>query len=57
VRIAGNEWDDGKVLHVTLGHGIEPEEAEEVFAASPVYRKPSGDITRRADRRAPVGSW
>jgi len=39
VRISGFEWDEGNVIHVTLGHGIEPEEAEEVFAMTPVYRK------------------
>jgi uncharacterized DUF497 family protein len=26
-------------LHLALGHGIEPEEAEEVFAGSPLFRK------------------
>ena len=39
MRISGFEWDEGNVVHVTLGHGIEPEEAEAVFAVSPVYRK------------------
>jgi len=39
VRISQFEWDDGNVLHLGLGHGIEPEEAEEVFAVSPLYRK------------------
>ncbi|OGB96134.1 MAG: hypothetical protein A2Z31_05395 [candidate division NC10 bacterium RBG_16_65_8] len=39
MRISGFEWDEGNVVHLTLGHGIEPEEAEEVFAVSPVYRK------------------
>jgi uncharacterized DUF497 family protein len=39
VRISGFEWDEGNVVHVTLGHGIEPEEAEAVFAVSPVSRK------------------
>jgi uncharacterized DUF497 family protein len=39
VRITGFEWDEGNVVHLTLGHGIEPEEAEEVFAALPLYRK------------------
>jgi uncharacterized DUF497 family protein len=39
VRISGFEWDDGNVVHLALGHGIEAEEAEEVFAVSPVYRK------------------
>ena len=29
MRIAGFEWDDGNVLHLALGHGIEPEEAED----------------------------
>lgn len=33
------EWDDGNVLHLTLGHGIEPEEAEELLAMSPLVRK------------------
>ncbi|MCL4236330.1 MAG: BrnT family toxin [Deltaproteobacteria bacterium] len=33
------EWDDGNELHLALGHGIEPEEAEEVFAYSPLIRK------------------
>ena len=37
--IAGFEWDDGNVLHLALGHGIEPEEAEEVFAVAPFYRR------------------
>ena len=31
MRISDFEWDDGSVLHLGLGHGIEPEEAEEVF--------------------------
>ena len=39
MRISGFEWDEGNVVHVTLGHGVEPEEAEEVFAVSPLYRK------------------
>jgi len=39
VRISGFEWDEGNVVHLALGHGIEPEEAEEVFAGSPLYRK------------------
>jgi len=39
VRISGFEWDDGNVLHLALGHGIEAEEAEEVFAVAPLFRK------------------
>ena len=39
MRITDFEWDDGNVLHLILGHGIEPEEAEEVFAVAPLYRK------------------
>ena len=33
------DWDDGNILHLALGHGIEPEEAEEVFAGAPLFRK------------------
>ena len=39
MRIGGFEWDDGNILHLALGHGIEPEEAEEVFAVDPFFRK------------------
>lgn len=39
MRISEFEWDDGNALHLALGHGIEPEEAEEVFAEAPLYRK------------------
>ena len=39
MRIKGFEWDDGNVLHIALGHGIEPEEAEEVFAVRALYRR------------------
>lgn len=39
MRVADFEWDDGNVLHLGLGHGIEPEEAEEVFALRPLVRK------------------
>jgi hypothetical protein len=36
MRISGFDWDDGNMLHLALGHGIEPEEAEEVFAVAPL---------------------
>lgn len=39
MRISAFEWDDGNVLHLALGHGIEPEEAEEVFAVAPCFRR------------------
>jgi uncharacterized DUF497 family protein len=39
LRLKGFEWDDGNVLHIELGHGIMPEEAEEVFVAKPFFRK------------------
>jgi uncharacterized DUF497 family protein len=39
VRITNFEWDEGNVLHLELGHGIEPEEAEEVFLNHPFYRR------------------
>ncbi len=39
LRVSGFEWDEGNELHLALGHGIEPEEAEEVFAVAPFIRK------------------
>lgn len=39
MRISEFEWDPGNVLHLGLGHGIEPQEAEEVFADAPRYRR------------------
>lgn len=39
MRIFGFEWDDGNILHLALGHGIEIEEAEEVVALAPLFRK------------------
>ena len=39
LRIRGFEWDDGNVVHIELGHGITPEEVEEVFAVKPLFRK------------------
>ncbi len=39
MRIEEFEWDDGNVLHLTLGHGIEPGEAEEVFVVAPLFRR------------------
>ncbi len=29
----------GNALHIKLGHGVLPEEAEEVFTVSPLFRK------------------
>jgi hypothetical protein len=39
MRIAEFQWDDGNVLHLALAHGIEPEEAEEIFAVAPLFRR------------------
>ena len=39
MRIKDFEWDDGNELHLALGHGIEPEEAEQVLALSPLVKK------------------
>jgi uncharacterized DUF497 family protein len=39
LRITDIEWDEGNSLHLQLGHGIRPEEAEEVFANKPLFRK------------------
>ena len=39
MRVADFEWDEGNVLHLELGHGITPQEAEEVFAQGPLFRR------------------
>jgi len=39
LKISEFEWDEGNTLHLELGHGITPEEAEEVFANRPLYRR------------------
>ena len=39
MKIADFEWDEGNSQHIVLGHGIEPAEAEEVFARNPLFRK------------------
>ena len=39
LRISEFEWDEGNALHLELGHGIKPEEAEEVFVNKPLFRR------------------
>ena len=39
LRISDFEWDEGNTVHLQLRHGIEPEEAEEVFAVAPLIRR------------------
>lgn len=39
MRIRDFEWDERNTLHLELGHGVEPEEAEEVFAVTPFFKK------------------
>lgn len=39
MRISEFEWDEGNSTHLALGHGITPEEAEEVFAHKPLFRR------------------
>jgi len=39
VFISEFEWDEGNILHLELRHGISPEEAEQVFAIDPIFRK------------------
>jgi len=39
LRIVDIEWDEGNSLHLQMGHGISPEEAEEVFAMRPIFRR------------------
>jgi len=47
MRISDFEWDDGNVLHLALGHGIEPEEAEEVFVVAPLIRQWLAEAIRK----------
>ena len=39
LKIVDFEWDEGNTLHLQFGHGIEPEEAEDVFANKPFFKK------------------
>jgi uncharacterized DUF497 family protein len=39
LKISDFEWDEANALHLQLGHGIEPQEVEEVFANRPLFRK------------------
>ncbi len=39
MRINDFEWDVNNSLHLELGHGIGQDEAEEVFANVPFFRK------------------
>ena len=39
MQISDFEWDESNSLHLQLGHGIGPEEAEEVFASNPLFRR------------------
>lgn len=39
LKIKGFEWDENNTVHLELKHGVTPEEAEEVFAVKPLFRK------------------
>jgi uncharacterized DUF497 family protein len=39
VRITEFEWDEANALHLALGHGIDPQEAEEMLALGPLVRR------------------
>ena len=39
MKILDFEWDEGNTLHLQLGHGIEPLEAEKVFTARPLFKR------------------
>jgi len=39
LRISDFEWDEGNALHLELGHGIKPQEVEEVFVNKPLSRR------------------
>ena len=50
LRIREFEWDEGNILHLTLGHGIEPDEAEEALAVAPSFAAPRKDTTPHSGR-------
>ena len=39
MEIKNFEWDEGNILHLELKHGITSQEAEEVFAESPLFKR------------------
>ena len=39
MRISDFELDEGNLLHLELRHGIELEEAEEIFVNRPLFRR------------------
>ncbi|MEA3361160.1 MAG: BrnT family toxin [Thermodesulfobacteriota bacterium] len=39
MRILDFEWNERNTLHIQFRHGIEAEEAEEIFAARPLFRR------------------
>ena len=39
MRISDFEWDDGNAIHLQLGHGITPGEAEEVLVNRPLFKR------------------
>ena len=39
MKIREFEWNEGNVLHLELKHGVTPQEAEEIFAISPLFKK------------------
>ena len=39
MRISAFLWDEANTIHLELRHGIIPEEAEEVFANQPLFRR------------------
>jgi hypothetical protein len=51
LQISEFEWDEGNVLHFELGHGIEPEEAEEVIRCQVLNRDLTKNIGRGVRRQ------
>lgn len=39
MHIRGFLWDEGNVIHLEMGHGIEAEETEEVFFVAPLFHR------------------
>ena len=44
MQILDFEWDEGNTIHLQLGHGIEPEEAESDFAFRPFFKRTKKSI-------------
>lgn len=51
MHIRDFDWDDGNIVHLALGHGIEPEEAKKYLHWRRYSERRDWGITRRSARR------